>query len=63
MTLSNPPPNGDHRSNSGLREGNISHAEVNEALRGLPKTIIFGQHGSHAQDNLHAGASRARGQS
>ncbi len=43
MTLSNPPPNGDHRPNSGLREGNISHAEVNEALRGLPKTIIFGQ--------------------
>ena len=43
MTLSNPPPNGDHRPNSGLREGNISHAEVNEALWGLPKTIIFGQ--------------------
>ena len=43
MTLSNPPQNGDHRPNSGLREGNISHAEVNEALRGLPKTIIFGQ--------------------
>jgi len=35
--------NGDHRPNSGLREGDISHAEVNEALRRLPKTVIFGQ--------------------
>ena len=34
---------GDDRPNSGLREGDISHAEVNEALRQLPKTIIFGQ--------------------
>ncbi len=38
-----PPPNGDARPNSGLREGDITHAEVNEALRQLPKTIIFGQ--------------------
>jgi hypothetical protein len=35
---------GDQRPNSGLREGDISHAEVNEALRRVPKTIIFGQH-------------------
>lgn len=34
---------GDDRPNSGLREGEISHAEVNEALRRLPKTVIFGQ--------------------
>jgi hypothetical protein len=34
---------GDRRPNSGLREGDITHAEVNEALRQLPKTIIFGQ--------------------
>lgn len=33
----------DDRPNSGLREGNISHADVNEAVRRLPKTIIFGQ--------------------
>lgn len=34
---------GDRRPNSGLREGDLTHAEVNEALRQLPKTIIFGQ--------------------
>ena len=40
--LEAPPPN-DHRPNSGLREGDITHAEVNEALRIAPKTVIFGQ--------------------
>jgi len=34
---------GDDRPNSGLREGDISHAEVNEALRRHQKTVIFGQ--------------------
>jgi hypothetical protein len=33
----------DERCNSGLREGNIVHAEVNAALRTYEKTIIFGQ--------------------
>ena len=33
----------DQRPNSGLREGEISHAEVNDALRLASKTIIFGQ--------------------
>ena len=33
----------DHRPNSGMREGDISHAEVNAEIRGLSKTIIFGQ--------------------
>ena len=33
----------DHRPNSGLREGDISHEEVNAEIRGLSKTIIFGQ--------------------
>lgn len=28
---------------SGLREGNIPHAEVNTVLRTYPKTVIFGQ--------------------
>lgn len=37
------PPSSDSRPNSGLREGGITHAQVNEALRRLPKTIIFGQ--------------------
>ena len=36
-------PSQDDRPNSGLREGDISHAEVNEALRLAPKTVIFGQ--------------------
>ena len=36
-------PSQDHRPNSGLREGGISHAEVNEALHLAPKTVIFGQ--------------------
>jgi hypothetical protein len=33
----------DERPNSGLREGDISHAEVNAALRAHEKTIVFGQ--------------------
>ncbi len=33
----------DHRPNSGLREGDISHADVNAELRRLTKTILFGQ--------------------
>lgn len=33
----------DDRPNSGLREGGISHAEVNDAIRLAPKTVIFGQ--------------------
>ena len=33
----------DHRPNSGLREGDICHAEINEALRFAEKTVIFGQ--------------------
>ena len=36
-------PSQDHRPNSGLREGDIDHAEVNEAIRYAPKTVIFGQ--------------------
>ena len=33
----------DERPNSGLREGEISHADVNDALRAHLKTVIFGQ--------------------
>ncbi|MDA0333732.1 MAG: hypothetical protein O2782_01040 [bacterium] len=33
----------DDRPNSGLREGDIPHAEVNDAIRLAPKTVIFGQ--------------------
>ncbi len=40
----------DERPNSGLREGDISHAEVNAALRAHEKTIVFGQ-----QNRLRAG--------
>ena len=36
------PPN-DHRPNSGLREGDIPHAEVNTVVREAEKTVIFGQ--------------------
>ena len=36
-------PSGDDRPNSGLREGDISHAEVNSALRGHERTVVFGQ--------------------
>ena len=36
-------PANDDRPNSGLREGGISHAEVNEAIRMAPKTVLFGQ--------------------
>ena len=36
-------PSNDARPNSGLREGDISHADVNTAIRGAAKTIIFGQ--------------------
>jgi hypothetical protein len=37
------PVSNDHRPNSGLREGDVPHAEVNEAIRLAPKTVIFGQ--------------------
>jgi len=40
----------DERPNSGLREGDISHAEVNSALSAHEKTIVFGQ-----QNRLRAG--------
>ena len=40
----------DERPNSGLREGVITHADVNIALRGHHKTVIFGQ-----QTRLRAG--------
>ncbi len=40
----------DERPNSGLREGSISHAEVNAALRAHEKTVVFGQ-----QNRLRAG--------
>lgn len=36
-------PTNDHRPNSGLREGGITHAEVNKALSSYEKTVIFGQ--------------------
>lgn len=36
------PPN-DDRPNSGLREGNVVHAEVNAAITRAQKTVIFGQ--------------------
>jgi hypothetical protein len=36
-------PSQDERPNSGLREGGIIHAEVNEALRLGSMTVIFGQ--------------------
>jgi hypothetical protein len=36
-------PSQDERPNSGLREGGITHAEVNEALRLGSMTVIFGQ--------------------
>ena len=42
----------DLRPNSGLREGDISHAEVNDFLRVLPKTIIFGQQNRLRPDGL-----------
>lgn len=38
-----PSSSNDHRPNSGLREGNISHAEVNAEIMRLSKTVIFGQ--------------------
>jgi hypothetical protein len=36
------PPNND-RPNSGLREGNVSHADVNGSIARAQKTVIFGQ--------------------
>ena len=44
------PRSDDERPNSGLREGDISHADVNAALRAHHKTVIFGQ-----QTRLRAG--------
>ena len=46
----------DHRPNSGLREGDISHAEVNAELRRLTKTVLFGQ-----QERLRNGLLREDG--
>lgn len=40
----------DGRPNSGLREGGVSHAEVNAVIRQAEKTVIFGQ-----QTRLRAG--------
>ena len=40
----------DDRPNSGLREGDIDHAEVNAVIRQAEKTVIFGQ-----QTRLRAG--------
>ena len=40
----------DARPNSGLREGDITHAEVNAVIRQAEKTVIFGQ-----QTRLRAG--------
>ena len=34
---------GDQRPNTGLREGHIHHADVNETIRMNSKTVIFGQ--------------------
>ena len=34
---------GDDRPNTGLREGNIPHGEVNDTIRSSTKTVIFGQ--------------------
>jgi len=42
--------NPDARPNSGLREGEISHADVNAVIRRAEKTVIFGQ-----QTRLRAG--------
>ena len=42
-TSTDTPITNDHRPNSGLREGNIPHAEVNAALCQHEKTVIFGQ--------------------
>ena len=42
--------NPDARPNSGLREGEVSHAEVNAVIRQAEKTVIFGQ-----QTRLRAG--------
>jgi hypothetical protein len=36
-------PTNDHRPNSGMREGGITHAEVNATLSSYDKTVIFGQ--------------------
>ena len=40
----------DDRPNSGLREGDVSHAQVNTIIRNSEKTVIFGQ-----QTRLRAG--------
>ena len=37
------PRSDDERPNSGLREGDIAHADVNAALRAHHKTVIFEQ--------------------
>jgi len=42
--------NPDERPNSGLREGDIDHGEVNAAIRRAEKTVVFGQ-----QTRLKAG--------
>jgi hypothetical protein len=40
----------DDRPNTGLREGDINHGEVNAVIRRSEKTVIFGQ-----QNRLRAG--------
>ena len=42
--------NPDERPNSGMREGDVDHAEVNAAIRRADKTVVFGQ-----QTRLRAG--------
>ncbi|HJP31871.1 MAG TPA: hypothetical protein QGF95_15090 [Candidatus Latescibacteria bacterium] len=42
--------NPDARPNSGLREGDVTHAEINHVIRQAEKTVIFGQ-----QTRLRAG--------
>lgn len=34
---------GDHRPNTGMHEGTVSHTDVNAAIRGSDKVILFGQ--------------------
>ena len=45
--------NPDDRPNSGLREGDVSHAQVNAVIRQAEKTVIFGQ-----QTRLRAGVMK-----
>ncbi|MDP6702811.1 MAG: hypothetical protein QGH25_24370, partial [Candidatus Latescibacteria bacterium] len=47
----------DERPNSGLREGEISHAKVNAALRAHRKTVIFGQQ-TRLRDGIYLADTR-----